>query len=194
MRIGIDIDDTAFVMVDSALKYADIYDLEIGGSGRTNDVGLIKNNHYLQELYDWDDKAKFAFFDKYYKNILEEEEMSPNFSEVINKLKSEGNEIYFISARLTNIKDCDSLKITKDSFNRYNIPYDKLIINTPDKLAACIENKIDLYVDDSYETCKKLINNGIKAYLKTSPINKNIKDDEIVRIDDWIEFYELLKK
>ena len=44
-------------------------------------------------------------------------------------IKNEGNKIYFITARLTNIKNCDSESITKDALNKYNIKYDKLIIN-----------------------------------------------------------------
>ena len=67
MKIGIDIDDTTFLTVKSMLKYADIFEEEISGVPTNRDsFGLIKNRYYLKALYGWDEKTKFAFFDKYY--------------------------------------------------------------------------------------------------------------------------------
>ena len=73
MKIGIDIDDTTVVTVKSMIKYADKYDtLVLGRTGTNGNLGLIQNRYYLNVLYGWDNKTKFEFFDKYYKNILEE--------------------------------------------------------------------------------------------------------------------------
>ena len=88
MKIGIDIDDTTFLTVKSMLKYADIFEEEISGVPTNRDsFGLIKNRYYLKALYGWDDKTKFEFFDKYYKNVLEECTMLPNADKTIQKLK-----------------------------------------------------------------------------------------------------------
>lgn len=117
MKIGIDIDDTTFLTVKSMLKYADIFEEEISGEPTNRDsFGLIKNRYYLKALYGWDEKTKFAFFDKYYKNVLEECTMLPNADKTIQKLKEEGNTIHFITARLMNIKDCDTETITKKAW------------------------------------------------------------------------------
>ncbi len=71
MRIGIDIDDTTLITVNSMIKYADLYDTkDLGRTGTNGNLGLIKNRYYLKVLYGWDDKTKFAFFNKYYKNVL----------------------------------------------------------------------------------------------------------------------------
>lgn len=114
MNIGIDIDDTTFLTVKSMLKYADIFEEEIYGTPTNRDkFGLIKNRYYLKALYGWDEKTKFAFFDKYYKNVLEECTILPNADKIIQKLKKDGNKIHFITARLMNIKDCNTEKITK---------------------------------------------------------------------------------
>lgn len=73
MKIGIDIDDTTFLTVKSMLKYADIFEEEISGIPTNRDsFGLIKNRYYLKALYGWDEKTKFAFFGKYYKNNWDE--------------------------------------------------------------------------------------------------------------------------
>jgi hypothetical protein len=47
VRIGIDIDDTTFKTVDSMLKYAAIFNKEIGGMYQNNgNYGMIKNRYY----------------------------------------------------------------------------------------------------------------------------------------------------
>lgn len=194
MRIGIDIDDTALITVNSMIKYADKYDTEdLGRKGTNGNLGLIKNRYYLKVLYGWTDEEKFSFFDKYYKNVLEECIPMGNSPEIISKLK-ENNEIYFITARLTNIKNCPTEEITKESFSKYKIPYDKLIVNASDKLNYCIEHKIDIFIEDSYETCKELEEHGIKTYLMTTKMNENIDAGNIERVTSWDEIYEKITR
>lgn len=188
MRLGIDIDDTAFITVEAMLKYGDIYDTEVvGGKGTNGNLGLITNRYYLKALYGWDEKTKFEFFDTYYKNILEESYPMKDAVSVINSLKEKGNEIYFITARLQHIKDCDTENITKVSFKKYNISYDKLIINAANKLKFCLENKIDIFIEDSFDTCKELEEHGIKTFLMTTKMNENIDSNPIERVYSWKE-------
>ena len=191
MVIGIDIDDTTVVTVESMVKYGDKYDTEVlNREAKKDNLGRIKDRYYMNALYGWTEEEKFAFFDMYYKNVLEECYPLPNASEIINKLKQEGNEIIFITARLTNIKNCETENITKETFRKYNIPYDKLIMNVDDKLKFCKENDVEVFIEDSYETCKSLQENGIKAYLMTTKMNRNIVDEKIERVSSWNEVYE----
>ena len=191
MVIGIDIDDTTVVTVESMVKYGDKYDTEVlNREAKKDNLGKIKDRYYMKALYGWTEEEKFAFFDMYYKNVLEECYPLPNASEIINRLKQEGNEIIFITARLTNIKNCETENITKETFRKYNIPYDKLIMNVDDKLKFCKENDVEIFIEDSYETCKNLQENGIKAYLMTTKMNRNIVDDKIERVSSWDEVYE----
>lgn len=191
MVIGIDIDDTTVVTVESMVKYGDKYDTEVlNREAKKDNLGRIKDRYYMNALYGWTEEEKFAFFDMYYKNVLEECYPLSNASEIINKLKQEGNEIIFITARLTNIKNCETENITKETFRKYNIPYDKLIMNVDDKLKFCKENGVEVFIEDSYETCKSLQENGIKAYLMTTKMNRNIVDEKIERVSSWNEVYE----
>ena len=141
MIIGIDIDDTTVVTVKSMVKYGDKYDTEVlGREAKKDNLGQIKDRYYMKALYGWTEEEKFAFFDMYYKNVLEECYPLPNAVEMINKLKSEGNDIIFITARLTNIKNCETENITKTTLEKYGIPYDKIILNVDNKLKFCKEN------------------------------------------------------
>ena len=195
MKIGIDLDDTTFITVKSMLKYADKFEEEISGIPTNRDsFGLIKNRYYLKVLYGWDEKSKFDFFDKYYKNVLEECTIMPNADKTIKKLKEEGDTIHFITARLMNIKDCDTEAITKESLKKFNIPYDSLNLHISDKLSFCEKNEIDLLIEDSYETCRELTENGIKSILMTTKMNADIDAQGIVRVNNWNEIYKEVEK
>lgn len=195
MKIGIDIDDTTFLTVKSMLKYADLFEEEISGVPTNRDsFGLIKNRYYLNALYGWDDKTKFDFFNKYYKNVLEECTMLPNADKVITKLREEGNIIHFITARLMDIEGCDAEKITKDSLAKFKIPYDYLDLHVRDKVKFFKEKGLDLCIEDSYETCKEMVDNGIKALLMTTKMNEQISDSEVTRVNNWNQIYQEIKK
>ena len=195
MRIGIDIDDTTFYTATSMIKYADIFEGErIGVPIHKDNYGLIKDRYYLQELYDWNREIKFNYFNKYYKNVLEECTPLSYVSEVIKKLKSEGDIIHFVTARLTNIDGCDTEKITIDSLNKYDIPFDYIDFHVDDKLSFFKEQKIDLCIEDSYETCKEMIDNGINAILMTTKMNERIDAGNITRVHNWNEVYNEIVK
>ena len=195
MKIGIDIDDTTFLTVKSMLKYADIFEEEISGIPTNRDsFGLIKNRYYLKALYGWDDETKFAFFNRYYKNVLEECTLLPDADKVIQRLKEDGDTIHFITARLMNIDGCDTENITRKSLADFNIPYDSLDLHISDKLAFFKQQRIDLCIEDSYETCRQLTDNGIKSILMTTKMNREIDNGEIVRVNNWKEIYKEIKK
>ncbi len=195
MKIGIDIDDTTFLTVKSMLKYADIFEEEISGVPTNRDsFGLIENRYYLKALYGWDDKTKFAFFNKYYKNVLEECTMLPNADKAIRKLKEKGDTIHFITARLINIDGCDTEAITRKSLSDFGIPYDTLNLHVSDKLLFFKKQKIDICIEDSFETCKQLMENGIKSILMTTKMNEKIESGDIVRVNNWAEIYDEVEK
>ena len=195
MKIGIDIDDTTFLTVKSMLKYADKFEEEISGIPTNRDsFGLITNRYYLKALYGWDDETKFKFFEKYYKNVLEECTMLPNANIVIKKLKEEGDIIHFITARLMNIENCDTETITKESLKKFDIPYDYLDLHVSDKVKFFKSNNIDLCIEDSFETCRDLTDNGIKSILMTTKMNEQIDAGKIVRVNNWDEIYTEIQK
>ena len=76
----------------------------------------------------------YSEYIKYYKKVLEECTMLPYANKVIQKLKANGETIYFVTARLMNIEGCDSESITRKSLLDFDIPYDKLYVGISDKL------------------------------------------------------------
>ena len=63
-----------------------------------------------------------------------------------------------------------------------------------DKLAFFKENNIDICIEDSFETCKQLTDNGIKSILMTTKMNSKIDSGEIVRVHNWEEIYEEVER
>lgn len=193
MKIGIDIDDTTFVTVKSMLKYADKFELERTGKVNKDSFGLIKDRYYLKALYKWDDETKYAFFNKYYKNILEECTLMKDADITLQKLKSEGDEINFVTARLMDIDGCETEKITKESLKKFNISYDNLNLHVIDKVKFFKENNIDICIEDSYETCSRLQSLGIKSILMTTKMNEKIDTKDVVRVNNWNEIYDIIE-
>lgn len=196
MIIGIDLDDTTFITVNSMIKYADKYNSEyLHREGANGDLGLIQNRFYLKAIYGWTDEEKFNFFDMYYKNVLEECTLMKDANKVCKKLMEEdGDSIYFITARLTNVKNCNTEEITKRTLNGNNVPYNKLIINASDKIKVSQEEHIDLFIEDSYETCKQLSEIGIRSILMTTKMNEKIDAGNIPRVTNWNEVYNEIQK
>ena len=195
MKIGIDIDDTTVATLESMIKYGKKYAEEVLHQPPvTFNLGEIKDRFYMNALFGWDEETKFSFFDMYYKNVLEDCVPLPYSKEVITKLKEEGNTIIFISARITSIANCDAEQISIDTMNKYEIPYDKVIIGAYEKLQYCMDNNIEVFVDDSLEVLQELSKHGIKCYLMTSPINSKLDTQDIKRVTSWQEIYDDLKE
>ena len=113
----------------------------------------------------------------------------------IRKLKEDGHEIYIITGR-NNGEYINPKELTTQWLDKYNIVYDKLIFtNAYDKHAkteVCLENNIDLMIEDSTRISLDLINNGIKVYTMNTRYNQ--KEQTLDRVSKWKEIYEKISK
>lgn len=182
MKIGIDIDDT----ITDTMEYMTGI---ISEYFKIDYQYLIDNNIYYINLPDdiKDREKEFCFFafDRGLMNIP----VKDNAREVINKLKSDGNEIIIITAR-----DYDTFRnplwSTQRQLEHLGINYDKLIC-TRDKRKACLDENIDVFIDDSMSNLANVLDVVKKVYLFTSPYNKNY-EVSYERVCDWEELYKLI--
>jgi len=85
----------------------------------------------------------------------------------------------------------DVYHISKEWLGKHAVPYDKLIINSTNKAERCIENNINIFIDDSIEHCENVQNNlRIPVYLFNSPYNQKHENTHIKRVFSWKEIYE----
>ena len=195
MNIGIDIDDTISETFETLLPYAQKYtieDLKIKSEINMNQDFL--DHFYIVKMNGWKEEEAISFWNKYYGEILKKVNIKKFAAEVINKLKQEGNKIYFITARWDMPND-NIQEITKQWLKKNNVEYDELIINASDKLQLIKEKNIDVFIDDSFKNCKNIAeNSNTKVYMMTSRVNGTFNHEKITRVYSWPEIYSLIKE
>lgn len=180
MKYAFDLDDTLSDTASIINEYAEKFDKEfLKGKGKMKKINNAVDYYYFAEALNWNKDNIRDFFKQYYIEIIEKVKVKPFVSETINKLKSENNEIYIISARRKREENVIE-NITKKWLNKNNIYYDGLYINAKEKVSLVNELNIDFFIDDSYKNCKEVLENTkAKVFMVKTEFNKQIKDNKI---------------
>ena len=170
MKIGIDIDNVISNFNDTIVEAYLQHDKQLRNTGIINDKAKV----FRRGMFDLSEEEEKDF---YYSNI---EKWANAFKPInnaeyyIKKLKQDGNKIYIISGR-KNGEYRNPYKLTEEWLEKYDIIYDKLILtnayNKHEKAEICLENNIDIMIEDSIETCINLINEGIETYTMNTRFN-----------------------
>lgn len=178
MRIGIDI--------DGILNYCYDYMIECGiKEGLT-----VKNpkGDDFDSIYEITAQARNYIWDKYFIPLVSEGKVQKHASDVINRLKENGNLIYIITARY-NQGPIETL--TKEWLKRNNIPFDKFYYRCNDKLKVCLEEKVDIMIDDT--VCHILsISPFIPVICINTPYNEDIAGNNIHHAKNWLEIENII--
>ena len=195
MRIGIDIDDTIADTFETGFEYAQEFTKKYCGREYSNiseRMGSIKTHKHWQEIFEWSEEEEIRFFEIYYDKIIKKVKIKEDVCDIINKLYKD-NEIIFITARHDRNENTNIETVTKKWLEENNIPFNKVFLGRK-KVEVCEEEKIDIFIDDSYENCKSVKEKNIKVYLIDHITNKNIQDDKIERAYGWKDLYEKIEK
>lgn len=192
MNIGIDIDD---VVTDGEAYYAYAQKYIVEQLKRepiiVNDLGLCEHASYCDELFGWTVEESNDFWNKNMENVLTE--VQPRFfsRETISKLRKEGHKIIIITAR-----HADEMKAGFEWLKKYHIEYDEIFFDIAEKGKLAKEQGIDIFIDDSFRNCKKIVEEDIDCYMMDIRTNRNIdlKDTRIKRVFSWPHFYEEIRK
>lgn len=193
MRIGIDVDG----VLTEIEKY--IWDY---GSKRLYELGKNVNintaEYYTFDVFNWtpaeDNEFWYSIYNHYCKNVP----VKRFASEIIDKLKNAGHEIYIITARGYGdyISDKDkkvSNKILIKWLRKNKIKYDKLIFTDENKLPFCKENEIDIMIEDSPYNIEQ-VSKHIPMICMHADYNAKISGQNIIRCHSWYEVYDKLNK
>lgn len=186
MRIGIDIDNVISSFDNSLLKEYLEHDKKLRNTGIVNErVYNIRNG-----MFDWSEEEENEFYITNIERIASNLEIINDADKFINRLLEDGNEIYIISGR-DNGEYKDPYDMTKKWLAKNNILYTKLILtNAYDshaKTVECLNNKIDIMIEDSTRICVDLKENGINVLMMNTRFNQN--DVDIERVSSWQEIY-----
>ena len=76
-----------------------------------------------------------------------------------------------------------------------NITFDKIYWKQRDKLDTCIDEKIDIMIDDDYEVINTLSQNGIKTlYYRDSGMIKLEENEFVKEVNNWGDIYRIIKE
>lgn len=187
MNIGIDFDGVIFDSEKMFRAYSKIFNIKIDG-GDELDRGELK----AQKRYNWNEEKFDAFIDDCLLDILKEAPIMPCAKMVINALAKNHN-LYAITSR--GALDLKEIDVTEDRLKQENLTFKKVVYSSLNKLEACKELKIDLMIDDLYDTIKQLSENGIKCLYFRDYILHSCKNCNVTEVHNWGDIAaELLKQ
>lgn len=188
MKIGIDIDGVVLDYERVLKTFGDLYDfIELKKDGIIN-----RNEHHLRDRYNWTEEERMNFINQYFLKLSKQTSLIPGAKEVIKMLKKEGNELIIISARGGWVKEMKDVAIEK--LEEEGMTFNKYYWAQEDKLEIVQKENIDVMIDDSYEVCKKLSENGIKTiYFRDKEMKKLEQNEYLKEVSNWGEIYRYIK-
>lgn len=188
MRIGIDIDgvitDIGRFIADYGIKFC-----------------YENNINYTIDESEYDEMKALGITkkqtEKFWNAYLEYyATMYParDFAKEVIKILKQKNEIYLLTARNEEGLPPSSYgkmqEMVKKWLEAKNIEYDKLIFTIGSKLPYCLENNIDIMIDDSPQNIMD-ISTKVPVLCFNNPYNKMVEGDNITRVYSW---YDILSK
>ena len=189
MRIGIDI--------DGVLTDIEQWQLDVGGKffSKFNKGVANKDGYEIIEIFNVSDELDNQFWNEYLYEYVTKEPSRKYASEVIKKLKEDGNEIYIVTARyLTDRNTEDGEKMRKIVVNwlaEQKIYYDEIIFSPEDKKENCKKYNIDIMIEDKVDNINK-ISSIIPVICFHAGYNKECKGKNIYRVYNWYDIYNLI--
>ena len=191
MNIGIDIDGVLIDIKTPIVDYASKYFIEENMPVKID----VENYSIIDCMPDQEEK----FWTKYFITYLKESKARLFASEIVEKLIKDGNKIYIITSRNEDygvpLEYHGKVKeLTKKWLSEQNIKYDKIIF-TPDenKLQECINNNIDIMIEDSPENIKS-ISSKIPVIKYECSYNRKLTGNNIITAYGWYHIYNIITK
>lgn len=177
-RLGLDIDGCINDFSDMIYRYASIFS---EGHGINKEYDM--SDYLIERHFGWSEYMNNEFWSKYYKLAMANTVPQPGAAQTISRLKGNNIEIYLITARIDKLRE-----ITINWLDRYNIQYDKLIM-TAEKAKVCLENSIDMMIEDEPENCTSIAKH-IPVLCMEYKYNEGLNGmNNITRVSNWAEVY-----
>lgn len=140
--------------------------------------------------------APYAFFAPFRKDA----------SRIINQLHSEGHQIYPVTSRAKanekNIIGLFQRAVLTLRLKLNKIPYEKITycsykdgLENPDKIKACIDNELDLMIEDKKSIAEAIEENtNTQTFLYSTRHNADIANKNILRFVNFSELYNGIRK
>ena len=184
MNIAIDIDDTLTDTFEYLMPFvAEFYE---------KDFAELQRNHisYSNIPKEWR-KYEWDFEKHYYDKIVVQTPFKKDAARYVSLLHQMGHRIVIITGRTKEFYT-DPYATTEEELRNGNIVYDKLIC-TLNKNQACLDEQIDVMIDDLPSNCDVVSSVGITPVLFTSQANLHLNAD-YVRVNQWDDVIEIIEQ
>ncbi len=190
MRIGVDIDG---VLVDDDQFILDCTTKFVVENNLSN---YIEPKSYEYNKFNWDIDILDEYRDKYFFEHVKNNTARRFASEVINKLMSEGHEIYIITSRYLSTDTTDKGKMMRECTKKWlsdnNIKYTDLFFSS-DKIVQIKELGLDIMIEDSPETIP-IFSEIVKILCFDCRYNTHLVGNNITRVYSWYDIYMKINK
>lgn len=189
MKIGIDLDGVVIDSETAFRTYEEIFDIDtVKGNNLIN-----REEPKFQARYNWTEKQKQEFIEKYFLTVSKESSLMSGFIGVYNLLKKQGHEFVVITARGGFVKEMkdDAIRLLEEN----NIIFDKYYWKIDDKLEVCKNENVDIMIDDDWRIIKKLADNHVKTlYFRDTDLVKLEENKYIKEVNNWGDIYRIIKE
>ena len=181
LNICIDIDGT---ITDPYywLSYANTYfNSNISESQVTSyDIAKVLNINRSEYL---------EFYEKFKTKIHSNQELRNDVKVTLDKLY-ESNNIYFVTARDKSLE-----LLTLVYLKKHELQFNEVfVLGTPNKVPTAMDLNCDIFIEDSYDNAVQLSNSGFKVILIDTNYNRLPLNDNIIRVYNWNEVFEIVNE
>lgn len=193
MNIGIDIDGVLTDYEREITRYGIKMSVEKGWK-----IDIDPSQYRDLKMFNWTQEQVDEFWNKYLVPYVSKSDARKDAPEIIKKLIQEGDKIHIITARDETGMPPEHYgkmqELTKEWLKNQDIKYDKLIFaNDTQKLNRCIENKIDVMIEDSPTNIIN-ISKEITVIRFDSQYNKEAQGENIKTAYTWYHIYDIINK
>lgn len=189
MNIGFDIDG---VLTDFETFIA-TYGCKFLGTTIKNMAISQINDDDIAEMFACDTETENKFWKEYVEKYCTEYPSRLGLSDVMTELKKQ-HTIIIITNRSVPIVPMEIMKSwVKEWLAKEKLPYDKIVFNNGSKLQACLDNKIDVMIEDSPKHIKEL-SEYMNCICFDSHYNTDCKGKNIRRCYSSYDLYEHIKE
>lgn len=175
MIIGLDVDDVIF---DTSGAMTPVLDAEKDENLMKYKLDIARGDANIPEVKE--------FWRKGAIDILKNARPRPGAAEVIRKLREGGNKIILITARGEK-NFPGTVAVNEKVLADAGIEYDGIVYDSPNKVNACRENGVKVFVDDSPRNCVE-----VKRELEIPVIGfeseitrEGLREAGIESVDNW---------
>ena len=184
MRIGIDLDGVIYDTENYYRAYAELFDISKKGNGAVRPKEINS-----QERYNWSEKDIAEYMENT-MNFPLWVPHQPYAKEVLTKIKEDGHSIIIITKR--GYLDSTEVKNTEIRLKKEPFPFDKIHYYKSSKAQVCIEEKVDLMIDDNEEHIHNISKVGIPCLHYRHIAGFAIRAQNVTEVHNWGEIYRYI--